>query len=97
MLDWTCLSHVLKQQLGMYSSSSTFDYNFDTRIILAAVNETELEAISDADQPTQQTSAEDEDPNDEVVNDPHVIAEVKLPSTIRKFDLFTITFPSPCC
>jgi hypothetical protein len=52
------------------------------------VNQTELEAISDPDQPTQQTSAEDEDPNEEVVNDPDVIAEVKLPSTIRKFDLF---------
>jgi hypothetical protein len=52
------------------------------------VNQTELEAISDPDQPTQQTSAEDEDPNEEVINDLEVIAEVKLPSTIRKFNLF---------
>jgi hypothetical protein len=54
----------------------------------------ETEAISDADQPTRQTSTEDEDPNEEVVNDLDVIAEVKLPSTVRKFNLF-ITFS--CC
>jgi len=91
MLDGTCLSHVLQQQLGMYSSSSTSDYHFDTIILAAAaihapdpasVNETE--AISDADQSTQQTLTEDEDPNEEVVNDLDVIAEVKLASTIHK-------------
>jgi hypothetical protein len=81
----------------------SFDNHFDTRIILAAaaaihtpdpaiVNETE--AIADADQPTQPTSTEDEDPNEEVVNDLNVIAEVKLPSIICKFNSFTITFPS---
>lgn len=30
MLNGTCLSHVLQQQLGMYSPSSTSDYHFDT-------------------------------------------------------------------
>jgi hypothetical protein len=45
----------------------------------------ETEAILDADQPTQETSTEDEDPNEEVVNDPDVIAEVKLSLTIHKF------------
>jgi hypothetical protein len=58
----------------------------------ASVNETE--AISDADQPMQQTSTEDEDSNEEVVNDLVVTAEVILPSTIRKFNLF---ITSPCC
>jgi len=57
------------------------------------VNETEAISDSDADQPTQQFSIEDEDPNEEVVNGLDVIAEVKLPSTIRKFNSFTITFP----
>ena len=79
----------------------SFDNRFDRRIISAAihapepasVNETEV--VSDADQPTQPTSTEDEDPNEEVVNDPDVIAEVKLPSTIRKFNSINITFP--CC
>jgi UDP-glucose 4-epimerase len=80
------------------------DYHFDTRIILAAAaipipdpaSVDETEAIPDANQPTQQPSTEDEDLNEEVVNDVDVIAEVKLSSTVRKFDLFTITFPSPC-
>ena len=66
---------------------------FYTRINLAAgaihapdpasesVNETET--ISDADQSMEQTSTEDEDPNEEVVNDLDVFAEVKLPSTIH--------------
>ena len=83
-------------------------YHFDTRFILAAAAAAaihlpdpafvdETEAISDADQPTQQTSTEDEDPSEGVVNDLDVIAEVKLPSTIRKFDSFTITFLIPCC
>ena len=100
MLDGTCLSYVLRQQLGMRSSGSTSTNHFDTRIILAAstaihtpdsasVNETE--AISDTDQSTGQTPTEDEDPNEEAVNDPDVIAEVKLPSTIRKFN-FTLHF-----
>ena len=69
--------------------------SFDTAIHApdpASVNETE-----DADKPTQKTSTEDEDPNEEVVNDLDVIAEVKLASTIRKFNSFTITFPSHCC
>ena len=55
----------------------------------------ETEAVSDADQPTQPTLTEDEDPNEEVVNNLDVITEVKLPSTIRKFNSFNITFP--CC
>ena len=72
-------------------SSHSFDNHFDTRINLAAgaihaldpasVNETET--ISDADQSMEQTSTEDEDPNEEVVNDMDVFAEVKLPLTIR--------------
>ena len=92
MLDGTCLSFVLQQQLGVYNPSShSFDNHFDTRINLAAgvihtldpasVNKTET--ISDADQSMEQTSTEDKDPNKEVVNDPDVFAEVKLPSTIR--------------
>jgi hypothetical protein len=52
----------------------------------ASVNETE--AILDADQPTQQTLIDDEDPNEEVVNELDVIAKVILPSTIRKFNSF---------
>lgn len=52
----------------------------------------ESEAISDADQSTERTSTEDEDPNEEVVNDPDVIAEVKLPSTIRKFNILVLHF-----
>ena len=43
----------------------------------------ETETISDADQSMEQTSTEDEDPNKEIVNDPDVFAEVKLPSTIH--------------
>ena len=92
MLDGMCLSFVLQQQLGVYNPSShPFDNHFDTRINLAAgaihtldpasVNETET--ISDADQSMEQTSTEDEDPNEEVVNDLDVFAEVKLPSTIH--------------
>jgi hypothetical protein len=82
------------------------DNHFDTRTILlvdaaaaihapdpASVNTTE--AILDADQPMQQTSTEDEDPNEEAVNELNAVAEVKLPSTIRKFSSSTIT--SPCC
>jgi hypothetical protein len=61
----------------------------------ASVNETE--AISDADQPTQPTSTEDEDPNEEVVNDLDVIAEVLLPSTVRKFNSsFIILLVAKC-
>lgn len=30
------------------------------------------------------TSIQDEDPNDEVVDNVHVLAEVKLPATVRK-------------
>ena len=78
MLDGMCLSFVLQQQLGVYNKSShSFDNHFDTRINLAAgaihaldpasVNETET--ISDADQSMEQTSTEDKDPNEEVVND----------------------------
>ena len=54
----------------------------------------ETEAILDADQPQQ--TLEDEDPNEEVVNDRDVpvLAEVILPSTVRKFVPFS-TFP--CC
>jgi len=55
----------------------------------ASVNETE--AISDPDQPVQPTLIEDEDPNEEVVNDLDVIAEVKLSSTVRKFNSSFIT------
>ena len=78
------------------------DNHFDTRIILAAavhamdpayVNETE--ANPDGGKPTQRTLTEDEDPNEEVANDLDVIAEVKLPLTILKFNLLTLTFPSP--
>ena len=76
----------------MYNPSSHyFDNHFDTRINLAAgaihtpdpasVNKTEM--ISDADQLMEQTSTEDEDPNEEVVNDLDVFAKVKLPSTIH--------------
>jgi hypothetical protein len=50
------------------------------------------EANPDADRPTQQTLTEDEDPNEGVVNDLDVIAEVKLPSTVRKFN-----HTLPCC
>lgn len=57
----------------------------------ASVNETE--AILDADQQTLSLK-EDEDPNEEVVNDQDVLAEVILPSTVRKFNSF-ITFS--CC
>ena len=92
MLDGTCLSFVLQQQLGVYNPSShSFDNHFDTGINLAAgaihapdpasVNETET--ISDTDQSIEKTSTEDEDPNEEVVNDLDVFAEVKLPSTIH--------------
>jgi len=52
----------------------------------------ETEAILDADDQPIQVSIEDEDSNEGIVNDPDVIAEVTLPSTIRKFNLF-ITFP----
>jgi hypothetical protein len=55
----------------------------------------ETEEISDAGQPTQQTLTEDEDPSGEVANDLDVTAEVKLPSTIRKFNFFSLTFLSP--
>ena len=55
-------------------------------------NVDETEAILDADQPMQQALTEDEDSNEGIVNDRDVIAEVTLPSTIRKFTLF-ITFP----
>ena len=66
-------------------------------VILAAAIHTpasanETEAISDSDQPVRPTSTEDEDPNEEVVNDLNVIAEVKLPSTVRKFNSSFITF-----
>ena len=94
MLDGMYLSFVLQQRLGVYNPSShSFDNHFYTRINLAAgaihapdpasesVNETET--ISDADQSMEQTSTEDEDPNEEVVNDLDVFAEVKLPSTIH--------------
>ena len=96
MLDGTCLSYVL-EQLGMYTSSSFILRIFFSEIefILAAaadihapdpasVNETE--ANPDADQPTQQISTEDEDPNEGAVNDLDVIAEVILPSTVCKFN-----------
>lgn len=75
--------------------------HFNTRIILAvstaihtpdSTSVNESEAISDADQSTERTSTEDEDPNEEVVNDPDVIAEVKLPSTIRKFNILVLHF-----
>jgi hypothetical protein len=59
------------------------------------VNETVTEANSDVGQLTQRISTEDEDPSEEVANDLGVIAEVKLPSTIRKFNSLTFTFPSP--
>lgn len=106
MLDGTCVSHVL-QQLGMYSSM-LFVVESSTTILIqdfilaatAAIHAPdpvpgsvdETEAILDADQPMQQASTEDEDSNEGIVNDPDVIAEVTLPSTIRKFNLF-ITFP----
>lgn len=48
----------------------------------ASVNETEA---------VQPTLTEDEDPNEEVVNDLDVNAEVKLPSTVRKFNSSFIT------
>lgn len=59
----------------------------------ASLNE-ETEAILDADQPTQQTSTEDfdEDPNEEVVNDPDVLAEVILASIVRKFNFESLHF-----
>ena len=46
----------------------------------------ETDAVTDTCQLTQQTSTEDENPSEEVANDLDVIAEVKLPSTIRKFN-----------
>ena len=104
MLGGTCLSHVL-QQLGMYwCSSMLFDNHLDFILAVAAAihdpdpapaSVDESEAILDADQPMQQASIEDEDSNEGIVNDPidpDVIAEVTLPSTIRKLNLF-ITFP----
>ena len=79
-----------------------FQKHFDTRnIILAAIHAldpasvNEAKAISDADQLTQPISMEDEDPNKEVVNDLDIQAQVTLPSTVRKCNLF-ITF-STCC
>jgi hypothetical protein len=101
MLDGTCLSYVL-QQLGMYcSSSSSSENHFNTRnFILAAIHApdpasvNEAEVISDANQPTQPISIEDEDPNEEVVNDLGVVQDqIALPLTVRKCNLF-ITFSS---
>lgn len=56
----------------------------------------ETEAILDADQPTQETSTEDEDPSEEVVNDLDVIAEVKLSLTIRKFSAHLLSHFRDC-
>jgi hypothetical protein len=62
----------------------------------ASMNETTHEVIldSDTDQQTQQTSMEDEDPNEEVVDDLDVTAKVILPSRIRKINFSLLL---SCC
>lgn len=94
MLDGTCLSHMmLQQQLGMYKFYALLEIILASAIHAAdPASANETEAIADADQPAQEISMEDEDPNEEVVNDLDVIAEVKLSSTIRKFNNLPLHF-----
>ena len=40
--------------------------------------------ILNADEPMPPTSIEDEDPNEEIINDLDVVAEVTLPSTVHE-------------
>ena len=88
MLNGTCLSEVL-QALGELSSCHLLLF------LIQFYSEPPDTAIQDDDRTILEESRPDEDINEEIVDDPNVLAEVTLPSRICQLQLFmyrTVTF-----
>jgi hypothetical protein len=90
MLQGTCLGSTL-QALGRSSMIRLFSTNLNLAVAAACTaaepsrtHEPESEDLQDGDENCHDKPTLDEDPNDEVVDDEEVLAEVKLAATIRK-------------
>ena len=75
-------------------------HNHDTKTTwLAAVTTQALDSADDLTTPAindtrKDASIQDEDPDDQIVNDANILAEVRLSSTIRMLDSLFLAFPN---
>jgi hypothetical protein len=85
MLNGTCLFEALCKLTSLrFSNVSEYKETPATATNEASHATINAGASSDADQITQEVSAPDEDISEEIVNDPNVIAEVKLATRARQ-------------
>lgn len=84
------MEHVLTVSCKFSVSFLLFLIDLTQRLLVAAADNQDTPEsdgtaiIASTDDPAPVTSIPDEDVNDEVVNDPNVLAEVKLATTSRK-------------